>query len=66
MDNLEQKLDAIALQETNGRVKLEGCIIYTDHSEKSTATVVRISVATTQHATAQRGCEHTLIEIDDR
>lgn len=66
LDNLEQKPDVIALQETNGRIKLAGYITYTDPSEKGTATLVRSNVAATQHVTAQRGCEHTLIEIHER
>lgn len=66
VDNLEQKPDVIALKETNGRVKLAWYITYSDPSEKGTATLVRRNVAATQHVTAQRGCEHTLIEIHDR
>lgn len=63
VDILDQKRDVIALQKTNGRVKLEGYVTYTDPSEKGTAILVRSNMAATQHVTAQRGCEHTLIEI---
>lgn len=54
------------MQETNGRPKLAGYITYTDPSEKSTATLVKSSVAATQHLTPQRGCEHVLVEIHSR
>lgn len=66
IENLEQKPDVIALQETNDRPKLAGYITYTDPSEKSTAILVRSNIAATQHVTAQRGCEHVLIEIHKR
>lgn len=66
IENLEQKPDVIALQETNDRPKLAGYITYTDPSEKSTAILVRSNIAATQQVTAQRGCEHVLIEIHNR
>ncbi|KAG0439500.1 hypothetical protein HPB47_016620 [Ixodes persulcatus] len=45
---------------------LAGYITYTDPSEKGNAILVCNNVAATQHVTAQRGCEHTLIEIHSR
>ncbi|KAH7959489.1 hypothetical protein HPB49_011458 [Dermacentor silvarum] len=52
--------------ETNGKPRLPGYVTYTDPTEKGTAVLVRSNVAATQHATAQGGCEHTLVEIHAR
>lgn len=56
----------IALQETKVKPRMPGYITYTDPTEKSTAVLVRNTVAATQHVTAQHGCDHVLIEIHAR
>lgn len=56
----------ITLQETKVKPRMPGYITYTDPTEKSTAILVRNTVAATQHITAQHGCDHTLVEIHAR
>lgn len=64
--SLDTKPDVIALQETNGKVRLPGYVAYSDPSGKATAILIRNNLAATQHLTAQKGCEHTLVEIHSR
>ncbi|KAH9382287.1 hypothetical protein HPB48_000889 [Haemaphysalis longicornis] len=66
IESLDQKPDVIALQETGGRPRIPGYVTYADPSEEGTAVLVRSNVAATQHLTAQKGCEHTLVEIHTR
>lgn len=66
IESLDQKPDVIALQETRGRPRIPGYVTYTDPSKEGTAVLVRSNVAATQHLTAQKGCEHTLVEIHTR
>ncbi|KAH9382921.1 hypothetical protein HPB48_023551 [Haemaphysalis longicornis] len=61
-----QKPDVIALQETRGRPRIPGYVTYADPSEEGTAVLARSNVAGTQHLTAQKGCEHTLVDIHAR
>ncbi|KAH7980510.1 hypothetical protein HPB49_016809 [Dermacentor silvarum] len=52
--------------ETNGKPRLPGYVTYTDPTENGTAVLVRSNVASTQHVTAQGGCENTLVETHAR
>ncbi|KAH7959685.1 hypothetical protein HPB49_013042 [Dermacentor silvarum] len=64
--SLENKPDVIVLQEINQRPRFPGYVTYVDPTEKGTAALIRNSIAATQHLTAQRGCEHTLVELHSR
>ena len=57
------KPDIILIQEPNGKAKLPGFISYEDPTGRGTATLVKNNIAATHHITAQRGLEHTLIEV---
>ncbi|KAH7931822.1 hypothetical protein HPB51_029670 [Rhipicephalus microplus] len=66
IDGQENKPDIIALQETNGKPRLPGYVIYIDTTENGTAVLVRSNVVATQHVTAQGGRENMLVEIHAR
>lgn len=66
LETLNPQPEIIALQETNGPARLPGFITYADPSGKSTAILVKGSIAAVQHLTSQKGCEHTLVEIIPR
>lgn len=53
----------MALQETNGHARIPGFITYVDPSGKSTAILVKGSIAAVQHLTPRKECEHTLVGI---